>query len=97
MKINYALTEGEVEWSLRLANGIDERQGRVEIFHDGQWGTVCDDNFREEDAQVVCRQLGFGDAVATVAEYRQFDDGVGPIWLDEVACGGAENQMFLIS
>lgn len=38
----------------------DLRRGRLVIHYGGKWGTVCDDNFDLNDAQVVCRMLGFG-------------------------------------
>ena len=42
---------------LRLLGGETTREGRVEICIDQQWGTVCDNVWSNEDAQVVCRQL----------------------------------------
>ena len=43
---------------IRLVNGSTKYSGRVEILHNGQWGTVCDDNFNTSEAQVACRSLG---------------------------------------
>lgn len=68
---------------------LDSRfAGRLEIFAQGVWGTVCDDLFGAADAEVVCRQLGFQGGVARpLAAYGQ---GTGPILLDDVQCGGSE-------
>jgi len=50
------------DWSVsvRLVGGRSRRTGRVEIFYNGYWGTVCDDNFHDVDASVVCYSLGLG-------------------------------------
>ena len=50
-----------------VVNGsvISEIEGTVEIFHNGTWGTICDDYWSFSDARVVCRMLGFSDAIAS--------------------------------
>ncbi|KAJ8027601.1 Deleted in malignant brain tumors 1 protein [Holothuria leucospilota] len=79
------------EGSVRLVGGHD-MAGRVEIYKDNQWGTVCDDDWDLSDATIVCRQLGFKDAISAPRK-AAFGEGVGPIHLDSVKCSGNEESL----
>ena len=55
----HAYIECSIPGEIQLANG-DRNEGRVEICFNGHWGTVCHNSWDYRDAEVVCRQLGFG-------------------------------------
>ena len=59
------------------------------MYHNGEWGTVCDNGWDLNDAQVVCNELGFGNAVAATDRrfYGQYRERT---WLDDLGCVGTE-------
>uniref|UniRef100_A0A8C4TF28 T-cell differentiation antigen CD6-like n=1 Tax=Erpetoichthys calabaricus TaxID=27687 RepID=A0A8C4TF28_ERPCA len=81
--------------ALRLAGGEDACAGRVEVWEDGAWGTVCDDWWDLMDANVVCAQLNCGYATQMVMDgAKQFGSGSGHVLLDDVNCTGTEKFLW---
>ncbi|CAB3993318.1 deleted in malignant brain tumors 1 -like, partial [Paramuricea clavata] len=66
--------------------------GRVEVLHNGKWGTICDDSWDINDARVACRQLGYTNAVKAL-KGGDVPHGTGQIWLDDVGCTGSEQSL----
>uniref|UniRef100_A0A671TCL8 Soluble scavenger receptor cysteine-rich domain-containing protein SSC5D n=1 Tax=Sinocyclocheilus anshuiensis TaxID=1608454 RepID=A0A671TCL8_9TELE len=78
--------------SVRLVDGSSSCSGRVQVFHDGIWGTVCYNGWDLLDANVVCSELGCGEAKEVkLAEY--FGKSSGQIWLTKVKCFGNESSL----
>uniref|UniRef100_A0ACB8EUX4 Uncharacterized protein n=1 Tax=Sphaerodactylus townsendi TaxID=933632 RepID=A0ACB8EUX4_9SAUR len=83
---------GADSFSVRLSGSPNLCIGRVEVFHRGKWGTVCDDEWDALDAAVVCRELDCGEALSA-PHGAWFGEGSGPIWLNEVRCKGTEQHL----
>ena len=77
---------------LRLVGGEEDHEGRLEVYHNGEWGTVCDDFWGIQDARVACRQLGYSNADQATRRAR-FGQGSGPIWMDNTQCTGREARL----
>ena len=77
---------------VRLVGGSWNGEGRVEVFYNGAWGTVCDDIWNLNNARVVCRQLGYSGAFSA-PQSAHFGAGSGQIWLDNVNCAGSEDSI----
>ncbi|XP_030834274.1 deleted in malignant brain tumors 1 protein-like [Strongylocentrotus purpuratus] len=77
---------------MRLIDGSSKAEGRVEVFYDGSWGTICDNGWDLRDARVVCRMLGFKGALDAPTSAR-FGQGSEDILLDLVGCDGTEGNL----
>ena len=84
--------------TLRLVDGEVEHEGRLEMYYDGQWGTICNDYWTNEDADVACKQLGYSEgSEGNASSYRlaYFGPGSGPIHLDDMQCAGNETGLLM--
>ncbi|KAG2499954.1 hypothetical protein HYH03_002239 [Edaphochlamys debaryana] len=82
---------GVEDGALRLANGT-ESGGRLEVLHNGVWGSVCWDEFGPEDASVACRQLGFAGGLVAWPPLK-YGAGINSVWMDELDCYGDESRL----
>ncbi|XP_031642697.1 T-cell differentiation antigen CD6 isoform X5 [Oncorhynchus kisutch] len=80
--------------AVRLVGGSHHCEGRVELWREEKWGTVCDDSWDLRDGGVVCAQLGCGPALNVSGQDGSFEAGVGLVLLDEVNCGGSERNLW---
>ncbi|XP_036431297.1 scavenger receptor cysteine-rich type 1 protein M130-like [Colossoma macropomum] len=78
---------------VRLRGGTGICSGRLEVYHNAEWGSICDNLWDIKDAQVVCRQLGCGPALSADGS-AVFGAGEGPIWLNRVKCRGNEIHLW---
>ncbi|KAL6460189.1 hypothetical protein MHYP_G00319480 [Metynnis hypsauchen] len=92
--------DNEVAWitcsdhlPLRLRGGKGICSGRLEVYHNAEWGSICDDLWDIRDAQVVCRQLGCGPALSADGS-AVFGAGNRTIWLNRVKCRGNEIHLW---
>jgi len=85
-----------VDLPIRLTDGETPYSGRVEIYRNGVWGTVCDDywDHNTNNAEVVCQQLGFG---AGGIMNSDTTEGTGPILMDDVECDNNQTSLFACS
>ena len=63
---------------MRLVGGSRPSEGRVEVFYRGEWGTICHNHWSVDDANVVCRELGFARAYS-FPDFSTFSNGSGQV------------------
>ncbi|XP_062511758.1 deleted in malignant brain tumors 1 protein-like [Corticium candelabrum] len=85
----YAAASSIADGSVRLADGNTPNEGRVEIYHNGRWGTVCDDYWTSTNGRVVCKQLGYRYYLGR----RYNRPGSGSIWMDNVRCSASDLRL----
>ncbi|XP_064617784.1 scavenger receptor cysteine-rich type 1 protein M160-like isoform X2 [Liolophura sinensis] len=75
----------------RLVGG-DDTSGRLEVYHDNQWGTICGRHFGENEARAACKTLNFSSVVVQVF-LRKSTNGTRRIWLDDLSCGSEVERL----
>ena len=71
-----------------------EYGGRVEVFYKGKWAKICRNKWDFNDVKVICRQLGFEEALAEFVVSEVKDEGI-PFAMSDVLCTGEESELAL--
>lgn len=79
--------------TVRLVEGPNSREGRVEVFYSGVWGEVCGAHWDVSDANVVCRSLGYGGASTFRVNITIIKQENDTVWLTGVRCIGNETSL----
>ncbi|XP_053197812.1 scavenger receptor cysteine-rich type 1 protein M130-like [Scomber japonicus] len=77
--------------SVRLVNGTSLCSGRLEVKYEQSWSSVCEADFDQQDAEVVCRELGCG--APSVLQGALYGEVEAPMWTKEFQCGGNESAL----
>ncbi|KAK6621916.1 hypothetical protein RUM44_001723 [Polyplax serrata] len=80
------------EGIIRLVNGRGPFEGNVEIHHMGKWGSICDDEWDEKEANIVCRYLGYEKAIKPTHD-SMFGSSRKRFWMDNLYCDGTEKSL----
>ena len=78
---------------IRLQGGSFAGEGRVEVYRDGAWNSICGISWDLSDASVICRELGYFNAVEAVVGGKRFKPSSGPIWKTRMLCRGNEDSL----
>jgi lysyl oxidase-like protein 2/3/4 len=80
------------EGAIKLVGGSNEREGNVEIFHNGRWGNICDDEWDKYEAEIVCNQLNFTHG-GKATHSGTFGKARRKFWMDNLYCTGKETEL----
>ena len=80
------------EVPVRLNGVRSNYSGRVEVFYSGRWGRICHNKWDIRDARVICRQLGFNDAIAEFTG-SDVEDSKRPFLMSGIECTGDEYEI----
>ena len=95
---SYAIKGPVKDGSLRLVNEIeryhdDFNAGNVEIYHNGSWGSICNQRVDQGDGLVICRQLGYPNVINITHTAWFGANGYIMTWLTNISCTGNESKV----